>query len=175
MLSLSEYELITKKILIKHNPILAARIMRDSDEFGNLVTEVMMADYEWDEGKRKTNSIKGFRKRRLFWAVRQYYKKQDKERKFYRNSREEDAENIKENLFVDKEKNHTLDIENKDFLERIIKSGVLDSRELNMLYYYFICKMTLNEVGQIYNIGRERVRQLINNAKYKLEKNFEYE
>lgn len=53
-------------------------------------------------------------------------------------------------------------------LQEIVKHSVLDERSKDCLLLYFAQNMTYNEIGQKYEICKERVRQIITKAMRKL-------
>lgn len=71
-LSLSEYELIAKKILNASFPKISGWIFKDNDKFGEIVSAVIQGDINWD-GR---GSLVGYRKQRVIWCVRSMLNKE---------------------------------------------------------------------------------------------------
>ena len=67
--SMKEYINLTTKIIRSvANFSVADKIINDQDIFGEMVGEVMSADYNWD-GR---GNIYGYRKQRIIWAILKY-------------------------------------------------------------------------------------------------------
>jgi RNA polymerase sigma factor (sigma-70 family) len=132
----------------------------------------MVADWKWDserKGKKTglSKSLYSYRNQCAIWAIKTYatqkYRKQKKDQSSIQHSIENstytDLSDPSE-LLAHKEESDNLA---RDIKELINAAPLTDKQKQQVILYYYDNK-TLSEIGKIYNVSREAVRQNINKS-----------
>lgn len=164
-LTLSEYEIIAKKIINASFPKLSNWIMSDNDKFGEVVTALILGDMHWD-GR---GTLVGYRKQRVQWCIQTIINK-EKKRPVSLNINITDnmelLETIPDVIGPDM-------VEYNDKLEvlrsRVRHSSVLTDREKTCMTQYFDNK-SLDNIGEELGISKECIKTTIRRGLKKMGK-----
>lgn len=158
MQTLKEYEIIAKKLLISSFKRIASHIIKDNDKFGQVVTELAKADWQFD-GR---GSQEGYRKQRVSWIIKKII---DKKRPIV------SLETVKDELICLPDK-VSENIEFEDTYEllcnKIRDDNNLTSREQICSEQYFIQRLEMDDIASGLNIKRYAVKNYIRKAIIKL-------
>lgn len=174
--TLDNYTRIAKKTISKFAskmyPSLVKEMLNNDETVAEIAEAIMVADWKWD-GERKGKktglgkNLYSYRNQCAIWAIKTYVTQK------YRRSNKEKAQQdyIKSISFSRQEDNPYQIISEKESLDNIKRdiSYIIDAvplsdkqREQLKLYYYE--DKTLSDIGKIYNVTREAVRQNINKS-----------
>jgi RNA polymerase sigma factor (sigma-70 family) len=161
---------------------LSKEMLKSEDAISGIANAIMMADWRWDKD-RKGNSggaktQYSYRNQCAIWAIKSYisrkYKKkqQDESKVLSLDFDLSGSDDVSLKNIVPATNSDPLDIliyneeqENlKHNLDTLMQSGILSERQSEYLKLYFFEDMTLEQIGKIFNITREAVRQGINKA-----------
>lgn len=175
--SLSKYILLAKKTISKFGPKfyngLSAEMLKNEEAVSDVATALMYADWRFDNkrvgksGQQKT--LYSYRNQCAIWAIQTYVTAKYKNKKHasldYQNNDDQkfDAmipdhkqKNPLEAL-IEKETEKNL---SEDISNLLCNSGLSDKQRDQIIMYYFEDK-TLSEIGKVYGVSREAVRQNI--------------
>jgi len=176
--SLSTYLMLSKKIINKFAPkFIVKDMLNDEDAIGDIASALINADKNFDPQREGANQQKktrySYRNQCGLWAIKTYITKKYKGKKI--NSLDYQAINSENNLYAS-----IPDIKNKDPLEDIIQneyntnliedinsilnSDLLNDKQKNQIKMYYFENKSLAEIGRIYGVTREAVRQNIKRA-----------
>lgn len=150
MLSYKEYQLIAKKMLFKScNKNLSNKILKDNDAFGELISEIMIADWKFNLTKcENIENIYPFRKQRCDWFIKKYIKQIKSRQQFFSMSGDT----------IDKVAEEKL--KQKEILKDIFDKTIMSEREISILKSR-LEGQTLQEIGIKNGISRQRIKQLL--------------
>jgi RNA polymerase sigma factor (sigma-70 family) len=175
--SLSTYISLAKKTIAKfaakfYNG-LSTEMLKSEEAVSDVATAIMYADWRFDpnrpgkSGQQKT--LYSYRNQCAIWAIQTYVTNKYKKRKHYSidNTTPDDmshAENIPdhrqdnplENLIV-QEENSIL----SDSIEKLLNSSLLSYKQQQQIRMYYFEDKTLSEIGKVFGVSREAVRQNI--------------
>jgi RNA polymerase sigma factor (sigma-70 family) len=176
--SLSTYLMLSKKIINKFAPkFIVKDMLNDEDAVSDVATAIMNADKNFDpdrEGSTNQKKTKySYRNQCGLWAIKTYITKKYKDKKI--NSLDYIIDDNNNNLY-----STIPDIKNKDPLENIIdneyhnnlisdveyilNSGLINEKQKDQIKMYYFENKSLAEIGRIYGVTREAVRQNIKRA-----------
>ncbi len=138
MLSRNDYIFITRRLISKHisGTKLCKRIINDEDLFGELLGEIMKADWMWD-GR---GTIEGYRKQRFLWALGTF-----KEKFHHPKNRFFQCENF-DSTYDKKASINDNNIFYEEFVRDINCSSILTEKEKQSLRSVFV---ELNEPTEV--------------------------
>jgi RNA polymerase sigma factor (sigma-70 family) len=180
-LPLSEYLLIAKKIVSKIGGS-NKKYLQDDDVISYIANAIMMADWRWDnnykskEGRRKSQYA--YRNQCGIWAIRTLLSKKMKTQTVYSLEESIDDSDSRTNLdfIVDKKnENPALLVENHEYNEKLKKDiktllslNTLSDKQKKYIDLYYYQNKTLAEIGNMFGLTRESVRQNLVKAIKKL-------
>lgn len=176
--SLSTYLMLAKKIINKFAPkFIVKEMLNDEDAISDIATALMNADKNFDpdrEGSTNQKKTKySYRNQCGLWAIKTYVTKKYKTKK------------ISSLDYIIDDNNSTLysttpDLKNKDPLETIISnenhtnmindvnfilnSDIINDKQKDQIRLYYFENKSLAEIGVLYGVTREAVRQNIKRA-----------
>lgn len=188
--SLTFYLNLAQKTIAKFSKNMASNLsnemLKSEDAIANVANCIMMADWRWDKnrvgntGHSKTKY--SYRNQCAIWAIKSYITRKNK------TTRLKTVDNVKsynnDNLNVldiikDSSSKSPLDLiiekEDKDTVQKYINNildennELLSDRQKECLRLYYINDMTFAQIGKMFNITREAVRQNIKKAISKIQ------
>jgi predicted DNA-binding protein YlxM (UPF0122 family) len=167
-LSLKEYQNIAAKLLSASFPRVAGHIMQDNEKFGEVVSALMMADWNFD-GR---GSLYGYRKQRVHWTIMGLIK--DKPNLSLNFNITDSLELV--DTLPDKEQYDSVEYnDRKDFLrDKITNSKVLTEKEKTCISQYLTEDVELAKIADDLDIHKEAVKMSIRRGLSKLGLHNEY-
>ncbi len=155
-LTLEEYETIAKKILNASFPKVSNWVTKDPDRFGQIVTALISADWQWD-GR---GTLVGYRKQRVSWCLKTLLSKEKKKMMSIHhcfNDSVELLDTIPDEIGPDLvEYADKIDV----LLKKVKKSSVLTKREKSFIERYFT-NISLDHICEDFGISKECVKSTI--------------
>ena len=177
--SLSTYLMLSKKIINKFAPkFIVKDMLNDEDAISDVATALMNADKNFDPNREGSTQQKktrySYRNQCGLWAIKTYITKKYNTKKL--NSLD---------YIINKDSNNSLysttpDTKNIDPLEEIIQnesqnnlisdvnfilnSDLISEKQKDQIHMYYFENKSLAEIGLVYGITREAVRQNIKRA-----------
>jgi RNA polymerase sigma factor (sigma-70 family) len=184
--SMSEYVSLAKKTINKfasqfYNG-LNKEMLNNDDAISDVATAIMYADWRYDPNRAGASGMKktlySYRNQCAIWAIQTYITNKYKKSKINENLSLDFVLSDKENSISyhstvnDKKQRDPLDIiiQNEDQnnikydLETLLDSGIITDKQKDQLKMYYMEDMTLSEIGKIYGVSREAIRQSIKRA-----------
>jgi len=192
--SLSFYTNLAQKAISKFastnsNPFVKAMLKSD-DAIAAIANAVMMADWRWDDnrpgktGEKKTRY--SYRNQCAIWAIKSYItRKNHKKHKLFvdHNISHKSSDNdmslldifaTENNDPVDMMISSETDIMNKKQIKYLLNNSNISDRQQKYIQLYYFENKTFAEIGQMFNITREAVRQGIKKAFIKIRENHQH-
>lgn len=164
---------------------LTKEMLNNEDAISDVAHAIMIADWRYDDnrvgkttGKKKTRY--SYRNQCALWAIQTYATKARKKKNHFfsldnfidgnedNSSFESVLADQKQLPPIDAILNLEKDQLTSDFIETIFSSNILTDKQAQQLRMYYIDGLTLQEIGDRFNITREAVRQTVKNALNKL-------
>lgn len=184
-LSLNEYLIMARKIISKMSSGPYKQYLNTEDVVSYVANALMMADWRWDEnynskqGRKK--NLYSYRNQCAIWAIQTLVTKQKKSKKNIKMYSLDDNINdtdLRNNLdFIEDtscenplevlEQEET-DNDIKQMVSSILDSDILSDKNKQYIKMYFFEGLTLEKIGNHFNITREAVRQGINKSLQKI-------
>ena len=179
--SLSQYLLLAKKTISKFGPKfyngLSAEMLKNPDAVSDVATALMYADWKFDPervgngGQKKT--LYSYRNQCALWAIKTYvsgkYKKQKNmsldfdidsdSQKFKASIRDEKSKDPLD-ILIEQESLEDLTVS----VEALLDNKLLSEKQKKQIKMYYFDDKTLSEIGKIFGVSREAVRQNIKRA-----------
>jgi RNA polymerase sigma factor (sigma-70 family) len=182
-LTLDDYILQTKKLVKRYAGSLSGLIIQSEDAISNIATDIMMADWRWENGRKGEGDIvctrESYRVQCAKYAILDYTKRLSKKKRFVSldSAISDEGNSSNPNEIHSKEINPALEIEEKEEtsnlkkkINTLLSSGLLtEIEELSVRMYYYENK-TYQQIGDFVGLTRERIRQIINSSLDKLRK-----
>lgn len=173
--TLSDYTLIAKKCIKKLYPSVAKEIFQDNDAFGEIVTAIATADWRWDNNRVGKNTGKhksrySYRNQCAIWAIKTYVSNRGKKRNTFSidSSIDTDTDNYYSLLHdnkscspLDQIIQREEDAITKNSIKELFDSNILTEKQINQIKLYYFENKTLSQIGNIYGVTREAIRQNI--------------
>jgi RNA polymerase sigma factor (sigma-70 family) len=177
--SLSTYISLAKKTISKFAPKfyqgLSKEMLSNDEAVSEVAMAIMYADWRFDPNRSGKTGLKktiySYRNQCAIWAIKTYvtnkYKKPKNLSLNITGSDDTDSELY--NSIPDKSSQQPIDImiakESKEILNDSIKTllehPVLSDKQKDQIKLYYFENKTLTEIGKIYNVSREAIRQNI--------------
>jgi RNA polymerase sigma factor (sigma-70 family) len=175
--SLSTYISLAKKTIAKFAPKfyngLSTEMLKSEEAISDVATAIMYADWRFDpdrvgaSGKQKT--LYSYRNQCAIWAIQTYITSKYKKQKCLSIDNYINDDNTHAHLIVDKKQKDPLEIaiqnesaEDLSFaLDSILNSSIISEKQRKQIYMYYFEDKTLSEIGKVFNVSREAVRQNI--------------
>ena len=171
--TLSNYTNIAKKTISKFAskfyPGLAKEMLNSDETVSEVANAIMYADWNWDKNRKgkKTGlskTIYSYRNQCAIWAIKTYitskYKKNQKIQKC--------NDYFQQNLQIRYDQDPADVYENKEYLENLqqdvkdlLETSPLTDKQKQQIKMYYYDEKTLSEIGDIFGVTREAVRQNI--------------
>lgn len=184
--SMSEYVSLAKKTINKFAPKfyngLNKEMLNNEDAISDVATAIMYADWRYDPDRMGSSGMKktlySYRNQCAIWAIQTYitnkYKKSktqehmsldflssDKNKGISYHDTIADHRQLEPiDLLIEKE--HMDNI--KEDLEALMDSGIINEKQKEQLKMYHMDNMTLSEIGKVFGVSREAIRQNIKRA-----------
>lgn len=185
--SLDFYINLSQKIIAKIAPTffngLSKEMLKNEDAISFVANAIMMGDWRWEKENKeesKTNkNLYSYRNQCAIWAIKTYITKQYKNKHSKKRINIDcslnygDGEDLQiETLIEDKTQQNPLDIIcekeekkiKKQLINDLLESDILSDKQKNYIKLYYFENMTLEKIGDRYNITREAVRQSIKSS-----------
>jgi len=177
--TLGEYTKIAQKIICKFAPkfypTLASEILQNDDAFGEIVTAIINADWKYRENEG--SSKRTFRTLKAIYAIKDYLVRKNKEQKTISLSYENPtfyAGGKLSGVLEDKRFKDPATIaeenDNNRHLNNMLDKNNLTDKQRNYIKSYYLNDNTLQEVGEIYGVTKEAIRQQVGKGIKKLQK-----
>lgn len=166
-------------------------MLKSEDAIASVANSIMMADWRWDEnrtgktGEKKTKY--SYRNQCAIWGIKSYItRKGHKKHKVFVDHlvNKNYQDNVSLLDIVATEKIDPVDIaisnetdtKNKEYVAQILSenNSLISARQKEYIKLYYFENKTFAEIGKMFNITREAVRQGIKKAFVKLRSNMEY-
>lgn len=171
--TLENYTNIAKKTISKFAPKfypgLSKEMLNNDETVAEVAGAIMMADWNWDKDRKGkitglSKSIYSYRNQCALWAIKTYitskFKKSKKQSKYNdfitHNYIESDSENPAD-IIEQKESDQIL----IDDMKNLIQSAPLSDKQRKQLIMYYYENKTLAQIGEIFGVTREAIRQNI--------------
>jgi RNA polymerase sigma factor (sigma-70 family) len=165
---------------------LSKQMLKNEDAISFVANAIMMGDWRWEQKNidpiKTRKTLYSYRNQCAIWAIKTYitktYKNKYNRKKIneelsinYQNDNMDLESIIKDNKqkepiekLIDKEK----DIINKEIIKNILDLPILSEKQKQYIQLYYFENMTLEKIGDRFNITREAVRQSIKSAIQKI-------
>lgn len=168
--SLSTYITLAKKMISKFAPkfykTLAYEMLSNEDAISDVANAIMTADWKFDNtrvgkttGQQKTKY--SYRNQCAIWAIKSYisakYKKSNKNVSYdnilFADLDYSSADPL--DILIEEESEHL----KKHYIKEILNSDILTQKQKEQINLYYFKGMTLSEIGKVYGVTREAIRQ----------------
>lgn len=185
--SLDFYINLSQKIIARIAPTffsgLSKEMLKNEDAISFVANAIMMGDWRWDDQNNKLNkvnkSLYSYRNQCAIWAIKTYITKQYKNKHSKKKLSTEYSLNYSDNddsqlesIIADSDQLSPIDIlcnqeeaeDRKKLIEDLLNSEIISTKQKEYIKLYYFENMTLEKIGQKFNITREAVRQSIKSA-----------
>lgn len=178
--SLASYISLAKKTISKFAPKfyngLHKEMLSSEEAVSDVATAIMYADWRFDPDRAGKTGLKktlySYRNQCAIWAIKTYvtnkYKKSEQKNirlNFSADNDESDLYSIIPENNVKQPIDLIIEQEEKTLLSQTIKDllnySILNDKQKNQIKLYYFENKTLSEIGKIYGVSREAVRQNI--------------
>ena len=173
--TLTDYTLIAQKCVKKMYPSMAKEILNNEEAFGDIVSAIATADWKWDHtrtGKTtgKHKSRYAYRNQCAIWAIKTYISSKKKKHKHHSiNNTISNEDNTYDQMIVDHSAmtplEHLLSEEEsritKEYVRSLFNQEILSQKQIDQIKLYYFDNKTLSQIGKIYGVTREAIRQNI--------------
>lgn len=168
--SLNIYLMLAKKMISKFAPkfykSLAYEMLSNEDAISDVANAIMTADWKFDSnrvgkitGQQKTRY--SYRNQCAIWAIKSYisskYKKSNKNISYDQsilNDIDHSTIDPLDQIISDES-----EFLKKQYIKDILESDILSKKQKDQINMYYFQDMTLSEIGKIYGVTREAIRQ----------------
>lgn len=162
METLQEYQTITSKIIGRLNTQYKFNLFSDQDLVGNIVTAVMLADFNFD-GR---GTLYGYRRQMAEWAVNHYFAHSK-----IKGIVDGDWVNTRLETLNSYSPSEQAELkETSDLIERAIGDSELTDRQEQCIRLRFYSDKTYIEIANIIGTSKQSVQQSVKNSLSKLKK-----
>lgn len=175
--SLSTYISLAKKTISKFAPGfyngLSTEMLQNDDAVSDVATALMYADWRFDDnrigkhGQKKTRY--SYRNQCAIWAIKTYITNKYKQKKYYSLDHDNDNDQTMNSMIQDHKQQCPLDIIIDDEyhsnlsidIDILLNSSALSDKQKQQIRMYYFEDKTLSEIGKVFGVSREAVRQNI--------------
>lgn len=176
--SLSTYITLAKKIVSKFAPTfygsLRQELLNNDDAIADIASAIMVGDWKWDKdrvgfnGKSKTKY--SYRNQCGIWAIKTYLTNKYRKQNTHYSLDNVDAydinftDNIPDNIEYDPAtilENSESESLLKSNINNLLNSGIITDKQREQIRLYYFEEKTLSEIGKIFGVTREAIRQNI--------------
>lgn len=190
--SLSFYNNLAQRAISKFaatnsNPSVKA-MLKSEDAVASVSNAIMMADWRWDDnrpgktGEKKTKY--SYRNQCAIWAIKSYITRSNhKKHKIFTDHIKSNTDTDMSLLDIVAKDNHDpiniilteeKNLINKKHIDQILSNSYISDRQKQYIELYYFENKTFAEIGQMFNITREAVRQGIKKAFVKIRESYNY-
>ncbi len=180
---------ISKFAVTNSNPFVKTMLKSD-DAIATIANAIMMADWRWDDnrpgktGEKKTRY--SYRNQCAIWAIKSYItRKNHKKQKLFVDHSINIRSNDNDMSLLDilaTDNNDPINIMilseadsiNKEHIQKILSTSNISNRQKTYIQLYYFENKTFAEIGKMFNITREAVRQGIKKAFIKIRDSYQY-
>ena len=175
--NLSTYLMLSKKIINKFAPkFIVKQMLHDEDAISDVATAIMNADKNFDPNRlgssQQKKTLYSYRNQCGLWAIKTYVTKKYKARKIDSLDFTIDDDSSLYSTIADNRNINPVDIaianeENDNLIsdiDFILESEMLNQKQKDQIRMYYFENKSLAEIGDIYGVTREAVRQNIKRA-----------
>lgn len=176
--SLSTYITLAKKIVSKFAPTfyvsLRQELLNNDDAIADIASAIMVGDWRWDKdrvgfnGKSKTKY--SYRNQCGIWAIKTYltnkYRKQNNH--YSIDNIDYQDMNFSDNIPDRSDCDPSSILENqestdalKSNIHNLLNCGIITDKQKEQIKLYYFEDKTLSEIGKIFGVTREAIRQNI--------------
>jgi len=180
--TLDSYISLAKKTISKFAPKfyngLSKEMLMNEEAVSDVATAIMYADWRYDDTRTGKTGMKktkySYRNQCAIWAIKTYITNKYKSSNSANSYKIHSLNAIKDDECIsfeieDSKQQEPIDIivENEystilhDSLEELLNNPILSEKQKDQIKMYYYEDMTLSEIGKVYNISREAVRQNI--------------
>lgn len=175
--TLDTYTLLAKKVISKFSSSFYAglrqELLNNEEAIAEIAEALMVADWKWDANRKGHNGQSktrySYRNQCGLWAIKTYISKKYK-KKYKQVSIDHAADEDKSYMQNIPAKNSdpseiVADMEETELLKKniqnILESNILSDKQKDQIYKYYFEDKTLLEIGKVYGVTREAIRQSI--------------
>ncbi len=181
--SLCDYISLAKKTISKFAPKfyknLSAEMLQSEDAVSDVATAIMYADWRYDENRTGKTGLKktkySYRNQCAIWAIKTYitqkYKNKSSKRQEYSLDYQSNEKSLNEFVPDTRTKTPVQNLIEKEDLESLsvdvrslIDSPYITDKQRQQIILYYFKDQTLAQIGKVFSISREAVRQNIKRA-----------
>ena len=152
---------------------LSIEMLKNEDAVSDIATALMYADWRYDENRTGKTGLKktlySYRNQCAIWAIQTYVTNKYKTTKVSSLDFEFDDEKFLDSIIEDKKSQSALDLlieeEYKKNLsssiDDLLSNNLLSEKQKEQIQMYYFEEKTLSEIGEVFGVSREAVRQNI--------------
>lgn len=175
--SLSFYINLAKKAISKFGPKfyngLSIEMLKNEEAISDIATALMYADWRFDENRKGKTGLQktlySYRNQCAIWAIKTYVTNKYKTTKMASLDFKLDDDQFLDSVIQDRRVLSPIDIlmekEQKENLsasiDTILNNDLLSDKQKKQIRMYYFEDKTLSEIGTVYGVSREAVRQNI--------------
>lgn len=186
--SLDFYLNLAKKVIAKMAPTffagLSKQMLKDEDAVAFVANAIMMGDWRWKnkEEDKPHKNLYSYRNQCAIWAIKTYVTKQYKSNHTKKKIKATHSLNYQEddtsleNIIADSSQKDPLSLiiddedsrNRKETIKKLFDSNIISDKQKQYIQLYYFENMTLEKIGQKFDVTREAVRQSIKTALSKI-------
>lgn len=175
--SLPFYINLAKKTISKFAPKfyngLSVEMLKNEDAVSDIATALMYADWRYDANRKGKTGLQktlySYRNQCAIWAIKTYVTNKYKQTKLASLDFEFDNEKFLDSVVQDHSSASPLDIlidqeytENLSLsINTLLSNNLLSEKQKTQIKMYYFEDKTLSEIGEVFGVSREAVRQNI--------------
>lgn len=175
--SLSFYLNLAKKTVSKFAPKfyngLSLEILKNEEAISDIATALMYADWRYDENRKGKTGLQktlySYRNQCAIWAIKTYITNKYRQHKSVSLDFELENEKSLDSTIKDHKTKNPLDIviekEHKEDISKsidlLLNNNLLSDKQKQQIQMYYFEDKTLSEIGTVFGVSREAVRQNI--------------
>jgi len=174
---LSFYINLAKKTISKFSPKfyngLSTEMLKNEEAISDIATALMYADWRFDENRKGKTGLQktlySYRNQCAIWAIKTYVTNKYKQHKFASLDFEMEDDKFLDSTIKDHKAIAPVDIvidseyrENlSKSIESLLDNDLLSNKQKQQIQMYYFEDKTLSEIGGVFGVSREAVRQNI--------------
>lgn len=175
--SLSFYINLAKKAISKFGPKfyngLSIEMLKNEEAISDIATALMYADWRFDENRKGKTGLQktlySYRNQCAIWAIKTYVTNKYRTTKMSSLDFKLDDDQFLDSIIQDRKVSSPVDILiDKEYRENlassidtILDNDLLSDKQKKQIRLYYFEDKTLSEIGEIYGVSREAIRQNI--------------
>jgi RNA polymerase sigma factor (sigma-70 family) len=174
--SLHTYISLAKKTISKFAPKfyngLSAEMLKNEEAISDVATALMYADWRYDANRTGKTGLKktlySYRNQCAIWAIKTYVTNKYKQQKTKSLDFESDDSSSLESTISDNSMSPVDILINKEYhsqlkenISVLLNHGLITKKQKEQIEMYYFEDKTLSEIGKVFGVSREAVRQNI--------------